>query len=307
MENNEKQAFIYSIQHYCIHDGPGIRTTVFFKGCQMQCAWCANPESKSSCQEIAFFAGKCKMCGQCIEACRYGALDLTSRERIDRSKCTLCGDCVYVCPNDAYRIFGEYMSLDELVDEVMKDRKFYRKSGGGVTVSGGEPSTQAEFITAFLSELKRLGVHTAMETNGHMADVVLDRLIPVVDLFLYDIKQMDPVKHEKYTGVGNQQVLDNIRRLTLEHKVPVTMRVPLIPGVNDDEHNLTQTAQLAAMLSKGSLTGVHLLKFHNMAAGKYTALNTDYDFARTDPQTDLRLEEIRQLFESYGVKTQIGG
>lgn len=305
--SQEVTAYIYSIQRYCIHDGPGIRTTIFFKGCSMHCGWCANPESKNADPEIAFFSHKCKQCGRCAAVCQPGAIDLASDLRIDRTRCNFCGDCVHICPNDAYRIFGETIPCEKLVDEVLKDRKFYRKSGGGITVSGGEPSLQIDFLEQFLHRIKQFGIHTAMETNGDMTPNQLERLAQVVDLFLYDVKHMDTEQHEECTGVPNKQVLANIRRIAFDLRIPVALRLPVIPGFNDDEANLNATVKLARELAKGSLTGVHILKFHSLATAKYEALGLADPYARTNTQTNERLEQIKERFEAEGVITQIGG
>ena len=304
MDKNEPTAFVYNIQRYCIHDGPGIRTTFFFKGCNMRCPWCANPESLSAKPQIAFFAARCTGCGACALVCETGAIDLHAPTRIDRSKCTLCGDCAAVCPADAYQLHGEERTLDELVTEAEKDRAFYRRSGGGVTISGGEPTMQAAFVAAFLAELKRRGIHTAMETNGAMAAQTLDSLLPVADLFLIDLKHMDAEKHKEFTGRGNAHTIENIR--TAVQVGSVILRVPLIPRFNDDDENLAQTAEFALSLP-GGMKAVHLLPFHAMAGSKYASLNMDYTYDDVQAQSEQRLDEILNHFISRGINAQIGG
>ena len=308
MSNTNEKAYIYSIQHYCIHDGPGIRTVVFFKGCQLKCRWCANPESQSAKKEIGFFRNKCRMCGACLKACKQQALDLNAESRIDRSICTLCGDCVEVCPYNAYKLFGETKTCEELMEQVSKDRPFYRKSGGGVTLSGGEPTMQAGFVLAFLKELKQAGIHTALETNGCFPGDMLPELTSCTDMFLYDIKHMDSARHKQYTGMPNELILENIYRIAVEYRSELIMRIPVIPGFNDDGDNMKATAQFSRELSeKGSLQGVHLLGFHNMASAKYEALQMKYDYGKIPMYTDEQLDQLADYFKRKHVNVQIGG
>jgi len=259
-------------------------------------------------KEIGFFRNKCRMCGACLNACKHQAIDLNAENRIDRLICTLCGDCAEVCPYDAYKLFGEIRTCDELMEQVGKDRLFYRKSGGGVTLSGGEPTMQSGFILAFLKKLKQAGIHTAMETNGHFSAAILEELIPHTDLFLYDIKHMNTAKHRRYTGVPNKLILENIYKIAVEFQAEVIMRVPLIPGFNDDDDNMKATARFSKELfEKGSLRGVHLLGFHNMASAKYEALHKKYDYGQIPMYTTEQMEQLTEYFEREHVTVQIGG
>jgi len=302
------KAHIYNIQHFCTHDGPGIRTVVFFKGCQLKCGWCANPESQSTKDEIGFFRDKCRMCGACQLACDSGAIDIRSERRINRSLCTRCGQCAEVCPYDAYKLFGEYKTCDQLVERVLRDRPFYRKSGGGVTASGGEPTLQLGFLIRFFHALKREGIHTALETHGYFPAEKLASLAECTDTFLFDIKHTDSAAHQRHTGVPNELILQNIYELAVVHRADVVMRVPLIPGFNDDDGNLTATARLARRLSQqGTLKGVHLLKFHNLAISKYAALEREYAYGTTAPYTAERFDHIVGTFRAEYPNVVIGG
>lgn len=308
LRNTEEKALVYSIQHYCMHDGPGIRTVVFFKGCHLHCGWCANPESQRPKQEIGYFHNKCRMCGACLTACKQQAIDLHAEHRIDHSKCTLCGDCVETCPNGAYELFGRPATREELMEQVVKDRPFYRKSGGGVTLSGGEPTEQFDFILNFLTRLKQAGIHTALETNGQFSADRLARLIPCTDLFLCDIKHMHSARHKQFTGVPNEPALENLYRIAVDDRSDLILRMPLIPGFNDDAENLEATARFSRELSeRGHLLGVHLLGFHSMASSKYEALQRDYAYKQTPMYTAEQLERFADYFRAEQVPVQIGG
>jgi len=287
---------VYNIQRYCIHDGQGIRTTVFLKGCQFSCPWCANPESQDSGREIAFNKNKCIGCGACVKACPKGK---TSPDNIPDG-CDLCGRCEYACPREAIQIYGWDMPPDELVEEVAKDSRYFRRSGGGVTISGGEPTLQMDYIAEVFGKLHDLGIHTAIESHGHFSDGDRERLIPLVDQFLIDLKHMDSKKHEEYTGYGNEQVLRNLEKLK-DHGL--TIRIPLIPGFNDDDDNLRKSAEFAKKLG----VPVNLLKFHNMASSKYESLGRNYAYKDVGPQTAERLEHMLGIFTDMGVEAQIGG
>jgi pyruvate formate lyase activating enzyme len=306
--NASGQAHIYNIQHFCTHDGPGIRTVVFFKGCQLKCGWCANPESQNLKDEIGFFRDKCRMCGACQPVCGPGAIDIHSESRINRSLCTRCGKCAEVCPHDAYTLFGEYKTCDQLLERVLRDRPFYRKSGGGVTASGGEPTLHMDFLIQFFHALKREGIHTALETHGFVPTEMLGSLAECTDIFLFDIKHMDSSMHKRFTGVPNELILQNIHELAVVHRADVVMRVPLIPGFNDDDDNLKATAQLARRLSQeGTLKGVHLLKFHSMASNKYAALERKYAYETIVPYTAEQFDHIVGTFRSEYPDAVIGG
>ncbi len=287
---------LYNLQRYCIHDGQGIRDTVFLKGCQMRCPWCANPESQLGGRQIAFNKNKCIGCGACVKACPKGK---AAPEDIPAG-CDLCGKCEYVCPREAIQIYGYDLTPDELVAEVMKDAPYFRKSDGGVTISGGEPTLQMDYIAEVFSKLHDLGIHTAIESHGHFSDAERERLIPLVDQFLIDLKHMDSAKQEEYTGFGNEQILKNMEALR-DHGLVI--RIPLVPGFNDDDENLTRSAAFAKKLD----VPVHLLKFHNMASSKYESLGREYAYKNIKTQPQEELERMLKIFTDMGVEAQLGG
>ncbi len=299
---------IYSIQRYCIHDGPGIRTNVFFKGCQLKCPWCANPESQKMQWDISFLAHKCTECGLCMEKCPEKALRPGKENRLDRSRCTFCGICVRYCPVECYQIFGREVTVEELVAEVEKDMPFYKNTGGGVTVTGGEPTLQAAFVWKFLKACKEKDMDTAMETHGIAPTKVFAELAPYVDHFLIDIKHMDENAHKRVVGVSNQKVLENIRMLTEKLGKEVSLRVPCIPEFNMDEENFSRISKFAEEIQKTEkLKMIHLLPYHNLGISKYDALNRDYMRRELPPVKDEELLPYKQKLEEAGLPVKIGG
>lgn len=288
---------IYDIQRYCIHDGRGIRTTIFMKGCQFSCPWCANPESQSGEKEIALSASKCAGCGACERTCPRGAIN---NQTIDRLLCDLCGACVYACPRNAITIYGRDASPEAVCAEAMRDMRFYRKSGGGVTISGGEPTLQMPFLEELLARLKKQGVHTAIETHGYFDANIRETLIPLTDQFLVDLKHLDKETHERATGFSNEIILENMAGLA---NYGLSIRIPVIPGYNDSDENMAKCADFASSLA----VPVHLLPFHAMAAGKYNSLGRDYVYAGTKPLPVERNEDILNIFLDKGVRAQLGG
>lgn len=282
---------ITSIQRYCIHDGHGIRTTVFFKGCQLHCPWCANPETISTQKQIAFYANKCNNCGMCELVCPN---DAVSGHIIDRSRCTLCGKCVYFCESEAMAMFGYELSVQELLEEIIKDRDFYQKSGGGVTLSGGEAVLQPELLFSLLPSLKEIDIHVALETNGLFDCRIRSRLIPYIDQFLIDLKHMDPSIHKKVLGISNDMVLDNLRCLSDRD---LTVRIPLIPEFNDDLENLEKSAVFVKELN----VPVNILPFHNMGGVKYEALGKKYRYENTKKYQKAEIEAAEAVFKAHGV------
>lgn len=305
----EIKGTIYSIQHYCIHDGPGIRTTVFFKGCQLRCPWCANPESQSIRLELGFYEHKCTNCKICFGKCPQRALDSRLPGRIDRTKCTMCGLCERYCAKECYQIFGEEMTAEKLLEEVEKDIPFYRNSGGGVTVSGGEPTLQADFLLKFLTLCKQDGLDTALESHAHAEKEVFRKLAGCVDHFLLDIKHMDSRKHEDAVGVPNIKILRNIQMLGEEYKSDVSIRMPFIPGFNDTKDNIILLGEFAKHIQEnGRLTMVHLLPYHNLGKSKYQALARAYEMDRTAIPDNSILEYWKTfLGTKYGIPVTIGG
>ena len=303
---------ITHIQRYSIHDGPGIRTVVFLKGCPLRCAWCSNPETQSFQPEVEFVASQCTRCGTCIRVCRFGAIhpdvDCPEEEKINRALCTACGECAERCPSGALRMVGEEVSVEAVMETVLKDKAYYRRSGGGITLSGGEPLAQADFAEALLSTCHRINVHTAVETSGATTTGVLERILDITDLFLYDVKHMDDRRHRELTGISNQGIIANLRWLRGKGAA-VILRVPLIPGLNSDEENLRATADLAAELGIGE---AHVLPFHQMGRDKYRHLGRAYALkdegdAHLSEEGREALATARQILEERGLRVFTGG
>ena len=294
---------IFNIQRYSIDDGPGIRSTVFMKGCPLRCLWCSNPESQKPWPEVTHRDSVCNKCGRCIEVCDTKAISLDGQGvHIDRESCAGCGKCVEVCIPEALRFIGREMSVDEVFDELVRDIDYYRDSGGGVTVSGGELLFQPEFTTALLKRCQDAGMHTCIDTTGYGDTAALERMLPHTSLVLFDIKHMDPVKHKELTGHSNELILQNLK-LIVSRGVPVVVRVPVIPGVNDSDQGITAIARAVAGLSKS--IPVNLLPYHRFGMGKYKMLDQQYKLGELVPPTSEKLEGAKQIFESLGLHCEI--
>ena len=252
------KTMIFDIVRNSYVDGPGIRTTVFLKGCNLKCAWCHNPESQSANKQMLFYKNKCTGCGKCKEVCPYGL-----------EKCDFCGKCGLFCPNDARKICGKEMTADEVFAEIIKDKTFYDNSGGGATFSGGECMLQIDFLVEILKKCKENGIHTAVDTAGNIPFESFERVLPYTDLFLYDVKAMDSETHKKYVGVGNELILENLAKL-LKKGAGIWVRVPVIPTVNDSEEEMFKLK--AFFMENGEPEKVELLPYHKMGEHKYSAL-----------------------------------
>ncbi|MEN6438063.1 MAG: glycyl-radical enzyme activating protein [Syntrophobacter sp.] len=279
----DMRPYVFNIQRYCIQDGPGLRTTVFFKGCPLRCAWCSNPESQSSSREILHFDKLCVRCGECMHACAKKAISV-SREHyvLDRFTCDLCGDCIRACPKNALEFSGNRYSVRDLLSLSLKDRLFWEQSGGGITVSGGEPLLHQAFLSDYLKALKEEGVQVAMETSGLAGLAAIRAVSEYVDLFIYDIKHLDDNRHIAMTGVSNSAIIQNCRWL-LENNRPVLIRVPVIPSFNMDDGFFRS---LALLISELHIYKVDLLPFHRLGAAKYEALGREYRFSGQEPLTE---------------------
>lgn len=255
---------VFDIQRFCVSDGPGIRTVVFLKGCPLKCLWCHNPESNSKKRQLYCEWNKCIHCGKCSNICDYNVHKMVDgRHRIDFSACHLCGNCVEACPNDAMGIYGKDMSVEEVVAEVMKDKEYYEISGGGVTISGGEPMAQAEYTKALARAFQEAGLHVCMETSGCASEEKYRQLMNDVDLFLYDYKATGEVLHRKLTGVSGRPILYNLRMLINNGK-RVRLRCPIVPGYNLSEEHLSAIARL----STEGVSSVDIIPYHDMGKGK---------------------------------------
>lgn len=294
---------ILDIKRYAIHDGPGIRTTVFLKGCPLACAWCHNPESQRARPEIIYYEDRCTLCASCIPACSNRAISMREgRLLLDQSLCIGCGDCVSVCPNKARELAGRNMTVKQVTDELVKDTLFYEESGGGVTFSGGEPLMQADFVWTVGERCHDLDIHTALDTSGYAPREALIAVADVIDLFLYDIKTVDNAVHLAYTGVPNVNIIRNLRMLD-EMGKRIWIRFPLIPGLNDDEQSLSNLADLITSLT--AVEEVRVLPYHRAGAAKYARLGREYMFTHTkEPSGE---DEAAYLAERTGLSVRVGG
>ncbi len=306
----DASALVFNIQTYCIHDGPGIRTTVFLKGCPLHCLWCANPESNSTEPQLMTYSSKCTGCGQCIPVCPQGAISLHIDQAegkawsvTDRTKCIDCGTCISACLQDAREIAGTRRTVREVIDKVKRDKLFFDGSGGGMTISGGEALMFPDFSESLFAAAHAEGIHTAIESTCFATPYVVDRVFAHVDLGLLDVKHMDSRKHRQYTGVPNETILANIRHVRKDLGVPVIVRVPTIPGCNDDEKNIAATADFAVEIGAEK---VHLLPYHRLGESKRDSLG-ETDYFSVDPPSDEHMEKLKALVESRGMACQIGG
>jgi pyruvate formate lyase activating enzyme len=291
---------IFNIQKFSIHDGPGIRTTVFFKGCPLRCQWCHNPESQESGRQVMFYPARCIRCGACVETCPQGAVTLAEAQAVtDLESCEQCGECIDGCYAQARELVGREVSVTEVLAEIERDRPFYEESGGGVTFSGGEPLMQPDFLLALLKACKAQEIHTVVDTCGFASWNVLEQVRPYTDLFLFDLKIMEEARHREYTGASNQPVLLNLRRLS-ESGQAIRLRIPLIPGVNDAPQQIRQIAEFAAGLPY--LDEVEILPYHNIAAEKYRRLNRDYQLPDTPVPSNEQMAQVVQAVREFGLK-----
>lgn len=278
---------VFDIKHYAVHDGPGIRITIFLKGCPLNCVWCHSPESQSMSSEILINQEKCIGCGNCVKACPVDAVK--GPGKIDREACNACGACAEVCYANAIEIIGEEKTIEQVLAEVEKDRELLMVSGGGVTLSGGEPMAQPEFTIELLKHLKQKGYHTALDTSGYTPWVTLKQALEYTDLVLYDLKHMDSSKHQQYTGVKNELILENLDRIS-GHGKRIWVRVPLIPGVNDDEEHIKTLIEYVRDLN---VERTFFLPYHEIGVPKYEALNRVYNYSG-EPHSLDRLKEIKK-------------
>ena len=307
MRPEETQGKIFNIQHYSIHDGPGIRTTVFFMGCPLRCLWCQNPESQGFKPVIFFDAEKCVGCGQCVEACPEGAIHIIEgKSKTNRDQCKGHGRCVEVCPYEARSLMGRNATAGEVFEDVNSDAIFYQNSGGGVTISGGDPVAQPDFAISILKLCREAGIHTAIETCGFAKWEILKAILDYTDLVLYDIKHMDAAIHKEYTAVSNELILDNAKRIRAELKLPMLARLPVIPGYNDSLENLESAARFIAH-ELGNEVKVHLLPYHRLGETKYERMEIDKGCVHIEPPSEERMEELKKMFESFGLTVAIGG
>ena len=296
-EGRKMRATIFEIKRFAVHDGDGIRTTVFFKGCPLECVWCHNPEGIKFRPELAFYENKCVSCGYCVSACPKKSHTLQDGyHNYDRMLCTGCGSCEEICPNGALKFYGKEMTVEELLPVLLEDKAFYDTSGGGVTLSGGECLMQADFCRELLATLKKEGIHTAVDTCGFVSGEALRKVMPYTDIFLYDLKAFDEEVHKCCTGHSNQIILKNLKALDDCGK-DIEIRIPYVPEYNDD-----QMEKIAGFLSGLThITKVRVLAYHNYAGSKYESLGMVNTLPERLPE-QYEIETVRELFRGKGLK-----
>jgi pyruvate formate lyase activating enzyme len=300
------KGIIFDIKRYAVHDGPGIRTTVFFKGCPLNCQWCHNPEGIESVPELLLNQTRCAIdCRVCVSTCPQEAIfKIGTSVYIDQEKCDLCGECVESCVYDSLLIAGVKVNVRDVAREIVKDQIFYDESDGGVTLSGGEPLLQMEFLDELLDDLKFKGIDITLDTSGYSAVEDIEKVKDRVDRFLFDLKMMDDRDHKEYTGVSNAIILSNLRELVSSGK-PIEIRIPLICDVNDDEENIRQTIQYIFELE--DIQGISLLPYHKGGCEKYIRLRKGEKLKNFKPPSRERLRQIRQSFLNAGFNVKVGG
>ena len=301
-----KLPLIFDIRRYSINDGPGIRITIFTKGCPLKCKWCHNPESQSPEVQKFYTASKCIGAQDCIEICPEDALSLTPEGIVtDYELCTLCGKCADACPSKAIEMSGKLYSVEELLAIIEKERVHIDQSGGGVTFSGGEPLMHPEFLIEMLKACGQKGLHRVVDTSGFADTKTLLEVAKHTDLFLFDLKLMDPIQHKKWTGVDNRLILKNLKLLA-EKEANINIRIPLIKNVNTSEEEIREMAEFASALP-GEKPVVNLLPYHNIASGKYKKLEITYDEGEMGEPSEKKIQQAVEIFNSFGLETEVGG
>lgn len=300
----QHRGIVFDIKGFAIHDGPGIRTTVFLKGCPLRCEWCHNPESQALRPVLAQFKSNCIGCLKCLARCPHGALSAGEDGIvIDRGGCQACGACAETCYAGALVLRGRRMTVEQVMAEVRKDRPFYENSGGGMTLSGGEPLFQPDFAIALLKAARAEGLHTCLDTCGYVSAHVLAQALPYVDLVLYDIKSVNSQRHRSRTGRPNQRILENLRALTTDG-VPIKLRMPLVPGFNDRPEDIAEAARFVADLKHPP--PLEILPYHRLGVGKCEALGMSAPF-EAEPPALAAVEALAEVARSYGVQCDVGG
>jgi len=304
-DQNEQgdKGVIFNIQRFSLHDGPGIRTTVFMKGCPLRCLWCSNPESQDVSPNLIVRDIQCKGCGECIKVCPRGAFTINERgvREIGWQLCDQCLLCVGACIYGSLNICGKTVRLDEVVDEVMKDEAFYKNSDGGVTISGGEPLLQIEFVSRLLKAFKQMGLHTAVDTSGYVPWSHFERILPCIDLILFDIKHLDAREHLRTTGVDNKIILENLEKLS--GSVSIWLRLPVIAGFNDSEAYIRRVAALGRNVGAEK---VSLLPYHEGGKSKCEQMGKSYMFSDAEKPSDAHVQKLRETVEREGLEVRVG-
>jgi pyruvate formate lyase activating enzyme len=295
---------IFDIQRFSIHDGPGIRTIVFFKSCPLRCLWCSNPESQQWAAELMYTRSRCLDCDLCLSACPTGALSPSeSCIVVDRAKCDGCGKCTAVCPSGALRLAGRQLTAEQVLAEVSRDDIFYGHSGGGMTLSGGEPLAQPDFALSLLQGARRLGIHTAVETTGSASANTVRRVLSATDLILFDVKHVDPAEHRSGTKKGNARILENAY-LAASLGIPMIVRIPVIPGFNDTIEEIVEIGRFARKIG---IPNLHLLPYHRYGLAKYAALGREYQLMNAAAPPTSQLQALKSALQAIDLKVSIVG
>lgn len=296
------KGLVFDIQRFSISDGPGIRTTVFLKGCSLKCKWCHNPESISSRIQMQTFFHKCINCGTCFMICENHAHEVSDDLRVfHQERCRLCGECVSHCYSKSLIISGREMTVSEVMEEIKKDRTFYVDSRGGVTFSGGEPLLQSRYLKEILEECKKENIHTAVDTAGNVPFKAFLDVMDDTDLFLFDLKMMDREKHKEYTGASNDLILENLKKLAALRK-RILIRIPVIPGVNDQKEEIRKMTDFIKALD---IEAVELLPYHNLGGSKYESLSIPYELTELKTPSKEEMTVLGELFEKSGIKVKV--
>ncbi|MBU1052776.1 MAG: glycyl-radical enzyme activating protein [Proteobacteria bacterium] len=295
--------YVFDIQRYSIHDGPGIRSTVFLKGCPLTCAWCSNPESQKQVPQLLYMEQLCSRCHKCVNICPNKAIKILPEGalHIDRDLCVGCGFCVDICPAEARKISGKLMSVEEVIDVVKRDALFYKNSDGGVTFSGGEATAQPDFLLALLKECKKLGFHTTLDTCGFVKWEVLEPILEYVDLVLFDVKQINAKKHQQLTGVSNKLISENAKRIVSKN-IPIILRAVLIPGCNDSDEDIKALAEFALELD---CPEINLMLYHKLGIKKYESLGMQYNLGDLETYPDEKIEHIKDQISLFGLTVKV--
>lgn len=292
---------IFDLQRFAVHDGPGIRTTIFVKGCPLRCIWCHNPESQTFAPQLRYLSARCISCKGCVRACEYGVHSFSAENKhaVDFSACTACGSCVSICPSNALQLYGKQEDTDRLLEVVLRDKKYYQASGGGLTLSGGEPMAQFPSSLELMQKAHEAGIHTCLDTCGLADPKKFLEIMPWVDLFLYDYKLSSSQKHELYTGLGNNLILKNLHLLS-EKGAQIILRCPIIPDINDDEEHLRCIVQLASELE--GIREVNVMAYHDVAKGKTAQIGIRYAMSDTPSMSVARKQEVMSQLKAMGLK-----
>lgn len=300
---DDSQGIVFNIQRFSLHDGPGIRTIVFLKGCPLSCWWCSNPESQKLEPDILYFKDSCIGCKRCLEVCPTGALvEASYGPRMRSIHCQGCGQCVQACHAGALRMMGKWMSVSDIMEEVESDRAFYNDSRGGMTLSGGEPTYQFPFSLSLIKEAQKRGIHSAVETCGYQKREILYEILKEADMVFFDLKHMDPVQHKQITGMSNRLILENLSYMARQN-IPLIIRIPIIPALNDSIENIIRTARFASQKIKDPI--IELVPYHRFGEYKYTVMGKKYRLKKCNPPRGQHLNKILSVIQDQGVKARI--